>query len=71
MNPFVTIVFLPENYDNLCRLLVLYENGEFYYSNPRHYKSLIIFKKSPKIVRGENKIIVCSKNEKQTLEIHK
>ena len=67
-NPFITIVHNPNNY---CKLLLIYDDNKYYYSETKSHQELKNFKQPRSIEIYEDEIIVHSKNNKHLLVINK
>ena len=65
-NPFITIVWRE---DHTCKLLVLYTENKYYYSQFASYKELCNFKQPLLIETHTDKLVLHSKNNKHILKI--
>lgn len=65
-NPFITIVHNQNN--NYCKLLVLYDEHNVYYSKDKTYLELIRFKKATNIEQKDNILTLHTKNNILTLK---
>jgi hypothetical protein len=66
-DPLITIVHNKE--DNFCKLLILYDQSKYYYSESKPYKQLRYFITPYLIETHTDSIILHSKNNKQILLI--
>lgn len=60
--PFITIVYNNNNY--FCKLLILYDENRYYYSENKSHKELRDFKTPHLIEIHADSIIVHSKNKR-------
>ncbi len=67
MNPFITIVY---NQQNMCNLLVIYDEENIYYSEVKPYGYLRHFKSPHHIEINEN-LILHSRNNKNLMVLNK
>jgi hypothetical protein len=65
--PFITIVY---NNDYICRLLILYDENRYYYSENKSYKELRDFKTPHLMEIHKDSIVLHSKNNRHLLIIN-
>lgn len=67
--PYITIVHNQEYGNRYCKLLVMYNEHKFYYSEDKSHRELIHFKEPYLIETIDDKLILHSKNNKHILTI--
>lgn len=67
-SPFITIVHNTNN--NYCKLLLVYDENKFYYSENKSHRELIYFKQPSLVEIYKDTLVIHSKNNKRILIIH-
>lgn len=68
-DPFITIVHNADN--GFCRLLIIYDKNQYYYSDHESYKNLRNFKNPSLIELNDDKIVIYDRIGKHSISLSK